>query len=143
MPVIIIDMYSGTPGAKTVDFGTKLLGQSDDTTDGVPAPFIIENTGTVVASVINSTSNISLWVRAPSPSDKFQLMVNDSEPGSINLTGSATSWTNVSLANVTVISALNYSKTHDTARVDVKITVPDDEPAGSKSVDITFYSTQT
>jgi hypothetical protein len=114
----------------------------DDTTDNDPPPFIIENYGTVAANITNATANSNLWVRAPSPSDKFQLKVNDSEPGSINMSGSATEWTNFSTSNVTIIRLLNYSTIHNTARVDIRMQVPTDEPSGVKTVDVTFYGVQ-
>jgi parallel beta-helix repeat protein len=137
LPVIVLNLNPAM-----LDFGEKIVGQSDNSSDGSPAPFIVENNGTVVSDVVNVTADSNLWVRSPSPTDKFQIKVSDSEAGSINLTGSRTDWTDVSLSNLTLISGLNYSDVHDTARIDFKITVPGDEPPGQKSVQLTFYGVQ-
>jgi hypothetical protein len=138
MPVILFILAPAT-----LDFGDMLLDTEDDSTDGNPAPFLVENNGTVVADIVNVTAGSHLWIRAPSPTDKFQLKVSEAEAGSINLSGSATDWTNVSLSNVTIISALNYTNTSNSARVDFRIRVPVDEPPGQKSVQLTFYGVQT
>ncbi|MFC1741504.1 LamG-like jellyroll fold domain-containing protein [Nanoarchaeota archaeon] len=137
MPIIILQLVNDT-----VDFGYMLLGQEANTT-GTTLPFILENLGTVVADIINSTADSDLWSSDPSPTERFQLKVGDNETGSINLTGSVTDWTNVSQPNTTIIDSLNYSDAHDTARIDLRIEVPPFEPPGQKNVSITFYGAQT
>ncbi|MFH1064220.1 MAG: LamG domain-containing protein, partial [Candidatus Woesearchaeota archaeon] len=138
MPIIILSL-----NPDTIDFGEMFLGESANTTEDDPFPFIITNNGTVVADIVNVTANSNLWVSSPSPTDKFQIKVSDNETGSINLTGSATDWIQVSLSNVTLIDSLNYSDANDQARVDLWITVPLDETSGLKSVDLIFYGVQT
>jgi hypothetical protein len=138
MPIILLSLEN-----TTVDFGYMILGQQDNTTDDDPMPFILINNGTVVSDIVNITASGNLWERSPSPTDKFQLKVNDSEYGSINMSGSATIWTNVSTSNITIISSLNYTDAKDSARIDLRIEVPTDEPPGEKTVDLTFYGAQT
>jgi hypothetical protein len=138
MPVIVFGL-----DPSTVDFGDMILGASDDSTDGTPAPYILENNGTVFADITNITADTNLWIRSPSPTEMFQLKVSDYEHGSINLSGSAVDWTNVSTSNITIIERLNYSRTNNSARIDFRLTVPVDEPAGPKSVTLTLYGAQT
>ena len=138
MPIILFQL-----GPATTDFGNKLLGEVDDTTDDTPLPMVIENRGTVTSDILNITADTNLWSRAASPTDKFQVKVSDNETGSINLTGSATDWTDISLSNVTIIRGLNSSDASDSARIDFRINVPLDEPPGVKTVQLTFYGVQT
>ncbi len=138
MPIIILNLVNNT-----VDFGDMVSLDEDNTTDDSPFPFVLQNDGTVIADIVNSTADTDLWVREPSPTDYFRLKVGDNETGSINLSGSATSWTQVSLANITVIDSLNYSDASDSARIDLYIKVPKTEPPGVKSVNMTFYGAQT
>ncbi|NQU79470.1 LamG domain-containing protein [Candidatus Woesearchaeota archaeon] len=125
-----------------VDFGNMDLGDSDNTIDDSPYPFVLENQGTVFAQIINVTANASLWSSEPSPTDHFQIRAGDHEVGSINLTGSATTWVNVSTLNLTIIDRLNYSDANDEARLDLSIIVPSAETSGEKSVLMTFYGVQ-
>jgi hypothetical protein len=138
MPVVSLNLDRAI-----LDFGTMLLGQQANTTLDSPLPYTLQNDGTVVADVINATADSNLWIRSPSPTDKFQLKVNYSELDSIDLTQSAVNWTNVSTNTITIIKSLNYSEIRDTARLDFRIEVPSDEPAGLKQVLLTFYGTQT
>jgi hypothetical protein len=138
MPIIILSLEN-----TVVDFGNMIPGESDNTSDNDPLPFLVENLGTVVSDIINSTADSSLWIREPSPTENFQLKVSDNETGSINLSGSATSWTDIGLSNITIIDSLNYSDANDRVKIDVRIDVPADEPPGQKSVNITFYGAQT
>jgi hypothetical protein len=138
MPIILL-----TLNPATVEFGNMSLGEINDTTNGFPGPFVLQNDGTVVADLVNVTADSHLWIREPSPTSYFQLNVSDNESGSINLSGSATTWTDISLSNITVIDSLNYSDTHDSARIDIRVEVPGDEPHGTKAVNLTFYGIQT
>jgi hypothetical protein len=138
IPIIILSLEN-----PVVDFGNMIPGESDNTTDNDPLPFLVENFGTVVSDIVNSTADGNLWLREPSPTGYFQLQVSDNETGSINKSGSATDWTNIGLANITIINSLNYSTVNNKAKIDIRIDVPPDEPPGQKSVNITFYGAQT
>ncbi|HII72153.1 TPA: hypothetical protein HA265_05345, partial [Candidatus Woesearchaeota archaeon] len=142
MPVIFLGLEQ-IGGTNVIDFGQMVIGQEDDTTDEDPNPFILNNTGTVVASIVNITADSSLFLRASLPSDNFQVKVADTrEPGSINQSGSAMDWTNISAVNRTIIDSLNYSSDHNEVRIDLRIKVPLDEPPGSKSSTLNFYAQQ-
>jgi parallel beta-helix repeat protein len=138
MPIILLYL-----APFEIDFQDMILGQTDDTSDGVPEPYVLENNGTVIADIMNITADADLWERQPSPSRYFQVQVDDNETGSINLSGSATEWTNVSTANFTIIDSLHYRDIYDAARIDFAVEVPLDEPPGEKSVQLTFYGAQT
>ncbi|MBI5881035.1 LamG domain-containing protein, partial [archaeon] len=114
MPIIILSLEN-----PVVDFGNMIPGESDNTTDNDPLPFLVENLGTVVSDIVNSTADSNLWIREPAPTAYFQLQVSDNETGSINQSGSATDWTNIGLANITIINSLNYSTVNNKAKIDI------------------------
>ncbi|MEM4325858.1 MAG: hypothetical protein QXU40_00970 [Candidatus Pacearchaeota archaeon] len=128
----------------TVNFGIMGLGETNDTTDNSPYPFLIENAGNVFVNV-SVYANNSLWVRESNPTNKFQFKAdkNPSKPGSFNWALSITTWTNMSLLTpLRAIAYLDYNDTRDWAELDIKITSPLDEPPGTKSSMIIFESEQ-
>jgi hypothetical protein len=50
--------------------------------------------------------------------------------------------TDIAVENVTVIKELDYNDTHDTAEIDINITVPENEPPGNKVVTIYIIGEQ-
>jgi len=138
MPILILYLHN-----PVMDFGNMLPGYGDNTTEpGSAEPFVLENMGTVFARLVNVTADSDLWSSDPSPTENFQLKVSDNETGSVNLSGSATTWTDVSLPNITIIEDLNYTDSADTARIDIRIQSPSAEPKGLKSVNLTFWGEQ-
>ncbi len=120
-----------------MDFGTIQIGSSDDTTDNSPEPFIIVNNGNIEVN-ITSRAESQLWERAPLNTSFFMYKANDNESGSINLSTSITQWVNVSDTYQHLINELDWEDIHDTARVDVYVESPLDEPPGLKQANLTF-----
>ncbi|MFH1173877.1 MAG: hypothetical protein V1725_01965, partial [archaeon] len=118
----------------TIEFGTVELNQQKDTTTDSPPPFVIVNDGNVQSDLVNISANASLWANAPLGTDNLQVKVDNvsGEEGSFNWSASQTTWVNVSSSNQSIITALNYSDTKDSAEIDVRIKSPPDEPAGTK-----------
>ncbi|MFC1723235.1 LamG domain-containing protein, partial [Nanoarchaeota archaeon] len=139
-PILYLDLV----GAIEVDFGEASPGETNDTTNNEPLPFIVQNDGTVSADIVNMSAADSLFDAVSLGTENFQIMVSDtSEPGSFNTTGSPNSWINVSNFNQTLIADLNYSNATDSARIDLKVIVPVNEPSGPKSSMLWFYAKQT
>lgn len=127
----------------TVNFTTIGLGQSDNTTDDNPLPIVIVNTGNV-----NETVNISadsIWANSPSPTGNYQFRSGNysSKPYSFNWTTSANLFTSMPLAggasgSLVAIDAFDYHPVSDTARIEINLTAPIDEPPGNKTSTITL-----
>ena len=125
----------------TIDFGDLAMSQINDTADEEPYPFIVQNDGnTFIDLFLNSTR---LWAMQPLGTQYFQTKVNyTSEPGAFNWSGSQTSWINI--ANGTqIIEYLNYSDANDSAKIDIRVEVPLDEPTGDKSAEVTIYAKES
>jgi len=126
----------------SVTFGTLDVTQSNDTEDDSPAPFVVVNDGNTVANLVNISANQSLWSATGAELGTQYLQMKaanvSSEGEAFNWSASLTTWVNVTSNNQSIIDGLNYTDANDSAEVDVKITVPNDEPAGSKSTWFVF-----
>ena len=122
----------------SINFGLLDRNQSNDTTTENPYPFIVQNDGnTPIEILINSTA---LWNSVNLNTNYFQVKTNQSnETGAFNWTGSAVSWINIT-NQTTIIDNLNYSNSNDTAKIDIRVLVPMDEPKGAKSATIDIYA---
>lgn len=125
----------------SINFTVANPGDSDDTTDDSPSPIIIRNSGNIGADVNISLASGStgIWASKVSPTEYFQYKIDNKtdEEGSFNWTDSITGWTDVDVANSSYkIRNLNYSDTSDEAELDIKITVPLDEPSGEKTASV-------
>ncbi|MBI1969081.1 hypothetical protein HYS48_00165 [Candidatus Woesearchaeota archaeon] len=129
----------------SIDFGSIGVGAQDDTSDGTPAPFNVQNDGNVP---INITINASLFFGstrgANASSYQFKCRANE---GPNCPTGSPTSYTNMPTANdtgknLTTVFDLPSPDTNDSRFVDIAVSVPSDELGGSKSSTVTFVATQ-
>gem|GEM_PF-3423747 len=121
----------------SINFGSMQLNETNDTSDNLPGPFVIENDGNCDINVsLNSTQ---LWLMQPLGTSYFQVKVdNTTELGSFNWALSQTSWTPV--ANMTsLLRGFNHNSTKDTAEIDILVRVPLDEPPGSRFANITLW----
>ncbi len=116
-----------------VNFNTMELGTTNDTTDDLPPPLTIQNDGNVLTN-ISVYANASLWQAQPLNTSYFQFKATESETGAFNLTGSITTFSNMTSYTTGIIRQLNFSDAKDLARIDLLIRVPTDEPAGTKTV---------
>jgi hypothetical protein len=125
----------------SVDFGSMILGQNDNTTDNSPVPIVIENDGNVFVNISTYSEN-GLWESVSHPSNKFQLKVDNitAELFSFNWSESLTSFTNVPAAQTLAIADLDYRDSNDSAEIDLHVDVPTGEPAGERTTNLTFQA---
>ncbi len=118
----------------TVNFGSMMIGQTDNTTDDDPPPFMIQNDGNCFIDVNISASDL-LWDTKATASEFFQYKADNTtgEEKSFNWSASLTAFTNVPTVDDIFLKHLNYTDSSDSAEIDLKIEVPLDEPAGDKS----------
>ncbi len=121
----------------SISFGSLGPGVTDNTTDDSPAPFVIQNDGN---SLVNISVNASqLFDQTALDNDPYQFKIdNSTETGSFNWLTSVINWLNMPSAAVVAIDSLKYEDATDTAEVDILVTVPTDELAGSKSSTVYF-----
>ncbi len=133
---------------ENINFTVSNPGDTDDTTDGSPAPILIRNEGNIGTDINISLASGStgLWASKQSPTSYFQYKIDNKtgEEGSFNWSDSITAWTNVDVANTSYkIRNLNYSDSTDEVELDISITVPLDEPPGSKTASLVITGAVT
>lgn len=129
-----------------MSFGELNLNEVNDTTDNEPFPFRVRNEGNVLTDIsVNITSTQDwLWFMHQEASQYFQYKIDnatsdagkgyDDESGAFNSSASVIDLVNMPETNTSAnIRQLNYSDVTDEVEIDIKITVPSDEPAGNKS----------
>jgi hypothetical protein len=131
----------------TVDFGTVQNNEVKNTTTFNPWPFVLRNEGTVDINVTINASQLWYGTGATGTSTYYRFNATVNETGSVyNTTEDVDlrSITNMPIgANPTwVANCTKYTNANDEIRVHIFITVPDDEPAGSKSSTVTFTASQ-
>jgi parallel beta-helix repeat protein len=133
---VVITLYNDT-----IDFGTLILWEANNTEDDSPDPFRVRNDGNCFLDVNISASDF-LWDTQPSQSQYFQYKIGNvtGEAGSLNWSSQNTTkeWTNIPLSNGSIISYLNYSNATDEAEIDILIQVPGGEVAGDKNSIVWF-----
>ncbi len=117
----------------SVNFGAIALGNNDNTTDDSPAPIKAENDGNILIN-ISVYANKSLWESQPLNTSFFRFMAgNSTEQNSFNWTGSSTDWLDVASYPIGTIKQLNFSDARDMAEIELYVSVPTDEPSGTKT----------
>ncbi|MBT7237841.1 hypothetical protein HN865_03210 [Candidatus Woesearchaeota archaeon] len=121
----------------SISFGSLGPGVTDNTTDDSPAPFVIQNDGN---SLVNISVNASqLFDQTLLDNDPYQFKIdNSTETGSFSWLTSLINWLDMPSAAVVAIDSLKYEDDTDTAEVDILVTIPSDELAGSKSSTVYF-----
>ncbi|MFH1585758.1 MAG: LamG-like jellyroll fold domain-containing protein [archaeon] len=124
----------------TMNFGTMNLGDSDNTTDGTPSPFVLRNDGNCLTNVTINAS--SLWTSVALNTSYYQFKVdnNSGEEGAFNWLLSQITWSNLTETNQIVFVELNWSDATDSAEVEILVEVPSSELAAIKSSTIYFGS---
>jgi hypothetical protein len=125
----------------SIDFGTMQNLETRDTDNGY-SPLVVENIGNVILNISKISANASPFLSVGLDTVYFRFKADNitTETPSFNWTGSTTNWTNVTdiaILNRTVIRELDYNDSHDSAQIDINITVPLEEPWGEKK--ITLY----
>ena len=126
-----------------INFGTKGLGEKNDTTDDNPYPFVLQNDGNCLINVsLNATD---LFSGTPTGGmDNYQFKVDNVsvEPGSFNWGQSVTEWYGLPPAGKlpVAISDLKYEHATDSAQIEIDFTIPEDELPGNKNSTITLIA---
>lgn len=123
--------------SNNTDFGMLTPGQSKTTDSYAVLPFIIRNDGNVYANITIAGNN-SPFASVGLDDGAFQFRAADNETGSINLSGSQTSYVPVPSSPQAAAKQLNYSDATDTLAIHINITVPTQEPPGAKAANVTF-----
>lgn len=122
-----------------VAFGSMTPGQSMNTSDDNPTPFELDNDGNVVTNIsLNSTA---LWDEATNESSYYQFKADNTtaELGAFNWLISIVDWFDMPITGEVVgIGELNYVDGDDSAEIDVKLEVPENEAPGVKNATILF-----
>jgi hypothetical protein len=125
-------LVSLTLPTSSVDFGTLALEANENTTDGSPAPIKVENDGNILINV-SIYANESLWKSQNLNTSYFQFKADNSIfVMTWSSPRSTQDWLNVSSFALPVIKQLNFSDATDIAEIELYVTVPTDEPAGTK-----------
>jgi hypothetical protein len=128
-------------------FGTFSRGQSKATDADNIAPLIVNNTGNVRINItLNGTNDP--FTTSPRPTTDYQFKAGTNASNAFNATGSQTTYTPVDAVYKNLIRQLNYSSqaqgyaapVNSTARIDMNITAPINEPAGNKQGNITVQA---
>jgi len=120
----------------TVNFGVMGVSENDNTTDSVPPPFEIMNSGNVLMDI--NISATQLFTLSDLDNESYQFKVSESEATSFNLTDSLTDWTFMPTGMLTAIFGIDYTGINDTAYGHINITVPASESVGGTDSNITF-----
>ena len=132
----------------SVDFGTIGQGQTNDTTDNSPPPFLIQNDGTVKVNItINRDPSSTPLFNGTGGGDNtasFQFKNDKTSEGICAIKKcSVTSWTNVpGTTPLHSVCFLDFVDTCDTVETELLINVPTDEPAGIKSEALVFTASE-
>ncbi len=129
-----------------INFGSLGVNQSNDTSDDSPGPFIIQNDGTVSVDLTVEATDLFTGTGASNPSDHYQFKSAENEAGSVpavNSTYLVTDWTDVPASAEFFAKGMKFATVSDSLQGEIKITVPGDEPSGSKSSTVTFTASQS
>lgn len=115
------------------------------TWDAINDPFILENTGNLLANItVKAADSAAAWIGGSSPAMRYNY-TND-KPNSCLQAGAVASGTWTTLPADPQYSGccevLSYTNTNDTLRVDMQVQVPFDALAGYRANAITFTATQ-
>jgi hypothetical protein len=122
------------------ELGTFNRNQTKATDADNIAPFIVNNTGNVRVNItLNATNEPFTSISMPSVNYQFKAGINTT--AAFNTTGSQIIYTPFDTIYKELIKQLNYtagSRANSTARIDVNITAPIDEPPGQKQGNFTI-----
>jgi len=124
-----------------VSFGELAYLGSNDTTDNLPPPFVIQNDGNSLIDINISAGD--LWQEASNPSEYFRLKADNvtGEGGSFDWGASSVTWTNMPAVNNSImISSLNHSASLDSVEIDIYVEGPPNEPPNTRNTTVTFIA---
>jgi len=124
-----------------INFGSMDPLAVNDTTDDNPLPLVIQNDGTVLTNI--SINSSALWVTQPDNSSNYQAKTDNvtGEEGAFAWISSLFDWFDVPITGeVVMIDQLNYEDDTDSAEIDIRIDIPENEAPGAKEAVIVFKS---
>jgi len=121
----------------SINFGNITMGGSNDTISNGIAPFIINNTGNAKLDMTITSANALLT--GTSPTYAFNSSCHEA-----SCAGTVYSiWTTFTQAAQDLVKILEFDNSKDELRIDLKIAVPLDEPAGTKTDTLTFTASES
>mgnify|MGYP001597904383 FL=1 len=137
--ITIQSLISINSPVDNVTFGSKNVGDVDDTTDDSPAPVRVNNDGNARVNVTLSSSD-ALWVTRSLGTTYFRFKVDNwtTENNSFVWGGSTTTFANIATTSTLAFNELNYTDATDEAEIDLEITVPTDETSGFKESELSI-----
>ncbi len=126
----------------TINFGSINITQTNDTSNDNPIPFLLENKGNCLINVSLNASELWNSVGGNSNNYRYKIDNKSGEQGAFDNSLSKINWTQIPITpeNNTAIVFFNWSDVNDLAEIDLLVIVPENEPPGSKSSNITFIS---
>ncbi|MBW3015450.1 LamG domain-containing protein, partial [Candidatus Woesearchaeota archaeon] len=119
------------------DFGSGGPGFSDNTTDNIPGPPVVQNDGNIDVNITITAT--PLFTEGGFPSEYYQFMIGVNESNSFNATESTTDWTNMTNSSQVIdLYNLKWDNSTDTAEIELRIELPPGEYAGNKTSTITL-----
>ena len=122
-------------------FRNMSLGENNDTTDDSPTPFVVRNTGNVLLNVTVNAS--ALFSSVAMDTLYYRFMADDNESGpsdSYDTTCSQTAFANMNTSSKIIFCNMSYEDANDEGEIELNVTVPNDEPAGTKTSTIKIIS---
>lgn len=122
----------------TSTFATLLPQETNDTEAGPGVPMWVENIGNVMVNVsLNATGPLFIVAGLDNTAFQFKVVANESS----SYASGQTSYANVPSALIDAFVDLKYQDANDDGLIHYKVTVPADEPAGTRSTIITVRTT--
>ena len=129
-------LLSVTLANNGVNFGNLNVGNESNTTDDVPQPFLVVNSGNVPLNI--TVTSQRLFTSGSFPSTNYRFKARANETNSFNSTNSTLSFTNfTNSSSAKDVFDLNWTDSNDDARIDVQVVVPTDEPGGIRNTTCT------
>lgn len=121
-----------------IEFGMMTINEVNDTRDGDPEPFRIENIGNAESNVsVNATA---LWTSVAMDTEYYQFKANRTGGmESFDWDLSRTVWENISADRKQVLAIFNHTLGNNMAAMDLRIRVPQSESPEVKESTIEFY----
>jgi hypothetical protein len=126
----------------TTSFGTMSPNANNDTTDDSPTPLVARSTGNVFINVSVNATALFASASAGMNTRYYQFKADLNESNSFT-TGCSqySSFANMSLSAKTIFCNMSYEDANDEGEIELNITIPADEPAGTKSsnIEVGYY----
>ena len=141
-----VAMTTLTLPVNLVNFQVINILQSNNTSDGSPTPFLMQNDGNVFVNV-SIYANASIFQQSVLGSTDFQFMAGNYslEPNSFKWNASQITWASMpnSSNQTKVVAELDFNNSKDLAESEIYVRVPSVEPEGNKMSGIIYIATRS